>query len=300
MKGMRSAAIAMALLGLTACGSGKGAIGDTAGDRSTPVAGSATSTGAAVAVESNTPASGVGHSAGGSSTAVAGGTPVPGATSPASVPPGSQDPAWPASFVVPPAGLYVYNASGYIEWDTASVSDHHDVPPVVNSQWTTSPAGNGATEVDFTFDYGFANEKVRTQLSATQALFESLEQHSNGTQVTYNQTITCQPPFLVARQPLRVGDRWNLQWSDPHLQMQGSGTGQLLRTETVQTGYGGVEAVVVQLDMSLSGSATGGVHFTVWLDPRTGMEVKRVEKSTVQTFGETEKVDMQIVLRSHP
>jgi len=299
MKGMRTAAMAVVLLGLTACGA-PGAIGDAAGNASTPAAGGATPGGVTPAGGGgSTPGSSPAHTGGSSPSAGGTGTPAPGATARASALAGG-GPAWPSSFAVAPPGLYVYNATGYIEWDTASVSDHHDVPPTVDSQWTTSPAGNGATEVDFTFDYGFANEKVRTQMSATQVLFESLEQHSNGTQVTYNQTITCQPPFIVAREPLRVGDQWNIQWNDSNLQIQGSGTGQLLRTETVQAAYGSVETVVVQLDMSLSGSASGGVHFTLWLDPRTGMEVKRVEKSTVQTFGETEKVDMQIVLRSHP
>lgn len=281
----KAAAAAAGLLAAVACGSGQQ--GPVASGRPSPggagLAPRTASQGAAPAIQGGGAVS-VGTDAGSST-----------------VGSGSSGGAPDLLIVVPRAGRYTYDASGFVEIVHGGVvEERHDLERVVvdlSHQGTSAGASEILMAIEFNEEL---SEDVHLRVTPTEERLTRLTSKNEHSGVPVTQTVVPSPSILLARGPLVVGDTWDISWSDAALAVHGSGTGRIRKWENVTTGEGGVRALILEIRQELSGSTTGKLDLTFWVDPRTGVVVKQVWSEVFETPERTTRRELRMVLDQGP
>lgn len=206
----------------------------------------------------------------GAGTDVADGSATPSTTAPAATTsPASVD------LFAPPPGTYTYDVSGFTRSGDGATARERRFPPreqddvsvqrdgdVLQVHTVTTADGEGPKETDFTVT---EREAHLTRLSGPVG-----PGGAGGTQA-----LTPDPPILAARLPYEIGDQWDVAWSDDATGLEGVGSGSVLRTESVTTGRGALDTVVIEIQQRIAGAVNGQIVITLWIDPRSGVQAKR-------------------------
>jgi hypothetical protein len=221
--------------------------------------------------------------------------PLPSGLPTAGPPPAEPTPG--PSVFVPPAGRYVYATSG--TWHSGRQSG--EVPPRQIADVAVQRQGN-TTEVTAT--YHFQGEEGRQTLVAevtdTQARLVSLGSSSGDGLLSSELSVKPDPPAVMARLPYVVGDEWEISWQDRALGVQAVGTGKILRRETVDTGIGPLDTVVIEVRQRLAGAASGELTITFWIDPATGIQAQLHTISHTEGVGGSNGSDVLATLQEGP
>lgn len=177
------------------------------------------------------------------------------------------------SVYAPPPGRYLYDATGTIE--TSGIGGGTEpVPPTSTDDVTVAQEPATMRMVVITRDEGRDSvQEAVIAVTAADARLVRLSHRSGKVGVDYS--VNPDPPVVLVRLPYRVGDTWEVAWSDPTSGVSGVGTATVSRRETVATPAGSFETFVVTVTQRLRGTVTGTLTVTSWIDPHTGVQPKQ-------------------------
>jgi hypothetical protein len=206
-----------------------------------------------------------------------------------------------ATVYAPPAGRYLYDTTGYSSSGSGATARRQEAPPQSTDDVTVARKGK-VTEVRTvtSYDRGRSQETI-VEVTAEEARLHQLTfRGTTAAGMATEQAVKPDPPVLLARLPITIGDRWDIVWNDKTLGLQGIGAGEVLRTEAVELGTGTVTAFVIEVHQRIRGTFQGELTATTWLDPSNGVQVKHVIISDLRTATGSSHDEITRVLRTQP
>ena len=193
-----------------------------------------------------------------------------------------------AHVLSPKPGRYVYATEGFSETGSGPTARREPMPST-----TTDDVTSAGEELTILTDYGDGStQEARYIARPAEVLLARLTFTTTTSGVPSSQAVAPQPPILVMRAPLRVGDKWESTWEDPTLGVQGVGTGEVRARDG--------NAFVVHLDHRLRGSITGRLQLTIWLDPTTGTRVRDESVLDITAAANPSHFELKRALQSAP
>ena len=187
----------------------------------------------------------------------------------------------------PRAGKYGFHEKGTRRAGSAG----QDQPYETDGTLTVSVSGQRNT-LRFQTDQG--SEELTLRYESDRALLERarLEQSFATFDARFD------PPQMVLRSPMKVGDAWTNTWKAD--QTSGTTKIRVARKESVSAMGKTWSAYVIVNDTTASGDAKGTTTSTSWYIPELGLDVKRVSDFDGSYRGIAVKQHSERILTSRP
>lgn len=180
--------------------------------------------------------------------------------------------------ILPADGTYQYDARGTVVYTSpAGVERRRDLPARIHDQ--VSSIGSTTTLLTVIDQANSQQLTLDSSGGKLQLVRQEVREDNSGT--PQRQVLTPQPHVLLGTSPLTPGSSWEIAWRDPNTSVDGRGRGRVVGREQVRTPAGSFDALVLQIDQTLTGTARGTASLTLWLDPASGRQVKRTTRSDI-------------------